>query len=191
MLHKRQARIVESTARHLVEDDFQLVGSESARHALVRSSLLEASGSDTVQTDWEATLPSPEVSLEFIEQLAGLSPIMARLSLRLTIDDYYGCWALNLYTERDDKGRARYPTLYDKERGKQGVLAHRYVWRTLIDPDIPSRLHLDHLCRVHACCNPGHLDAVTLATNPKRGNHARHLIGGQGVLFSLEGPQQV
>ena len=34
----------------------------------------------------------------------------------------------------------------------------------------PSGYHIDHLCRVRICCNPDHLEAVTLGENVLRGN---------------------
>lgn len=34
---------------------------------------------------------------------------------------------------------------------------------------IPEGLELDHLCRVRACCNPDHLEAVTHQENVRRG----------------------
>lgn len=34
---------------------------------------------------------------------------------------------------------------------------------------VPSELELDHLCRVRACCNPSHLEAVTAQENVRRG----------------------
>ena len=46
--------------------------------------------------------------------------------------------------------------------------AHRVVWTTLCGP-IPGNLPLDHLCRVHACVNPDHLEPVSAAVNIRRG----------------------
>lgn len=45
---------------------------------------------------------------------------------------------------------------------------HRYAYETL-RVEIPEGLHLDHLCRVRACCNPWHLEPVTHAENVRRG----------------------
>jgi hypothetical protein len=44
---------------------------------------------------------------------------------------------------------------------------HRVVWELLVGP-IPPGLTLDHLCRVRQCCNPDHLEPVTLRDNIMR-----------------------
>jgi hypothetical protein len=45
---------------------------------------------------------------------------------------------------------------------------HRLVYELLKGP-IPAGLQLDHLCRVRACINPDHLEAVTCKQNIQRG----------------------
>lgn len=45
---------------------------------------------------------------------------------------------------------------------------HRWAYLCLVG-EIPEGLHLDHLCRNRACCNPGHLEAVDGRTNILRG----------------------
>lgn len=47
--------------------------------------------------------------------------------------------------------------------------AHRYAYTLLVE-SIPSGLQIDHLCRVRACVNPKHLEAVTQRENLLRGN---------------------
>jgi hypothetical protein len=51
---------------------------------------------------------------------------------------------------------------------------HRWAYRLLVGP-IPEDMTIDHLCRVHACVNPDHLDPVTQYENNMRGY-------GQGAL---------
>lgn len=46
--------------------------------------------------------------------------------------------------------------------------AHRYAYQLLVGP-IPDGLQVDHLCRVRACVNPGHMEVVTLSENVLRG----------------------
>lgn len=48
--------------------------------------------------------------------------------------------------------------------------AHRIIYELLVG-DIGDDLQLDHLCRSPACCNPDHLEPVTLAENIRRGKN--------------------
>lgn len=48
------------------------------------------------------------------------------------------------------------------------VRAHRFSYELLVGP-IPAGLEIDHLCRVHLCVRPTHLEAVTHAENVRRG----------------------
>lgn len=52
--------------------------------------------------------------------------------------------------------------------GARLVKAHRYAYELAKGP-IPEGLDIDHLCRVRACCNPDHLEAVTRQVNVLRG----------------------
>lgn len=56
-------------------------------------------------------------------------------------------------------------------RGSWSNLEHRNVYVAAHGP-IPEGHDLDHLCRVHACVNPAHLEVVTHAENCRRGNVA-------------------
>jgi len=70
--------------------------------------------------------------------------------------------------------------------------AHRVAYELFKGP-IPAGLELDHLCRNRGCVNPDHLEAVTHATNIRRGagplaDNARkthcirgHLLEGDNV----------
>lgn len=51
-------------------------------------------------------------------------------------------------------------------------LAHRVYYERVHGP-VPDELQTDHLCRVRACVNPDHLEAVTGTTNQRRGNTAK------------------
>jgi len=50
---------------------------------------------------------------------------------------------------------------------------HRVMFRESVGP-IPSGYQIDHLCRVRACCNPAHLEAVTRQENIARGDCGKH-----------------
>jgi hypothetical protein len=59
---------------------------------------------------------------------------------------------------------------YGEFRGDgRRVYAHRFAYELLVSP-IPDGLQLDHLCRVHDCVNPDHLEPVTSRTNTLRGD---------------------
>lgn len=52
----------------------------------------------------------------------------------------------------------------------------KYVHRLMYENykgEIPTGYQIDHLCRVPACCNPGHLEAVTPQENVLRGDGAK------------------
>lgn len=60
-----------------------------------------------------------------------------------------------------------------------GHLASGRVWTThkmayrLLVGEVPDGLTLDHLCRIPLCCNPAHLEPVTLQENMHRAAIAR------------------
>lgn len=57
----------------------------------------------------------------------------------------YGCWAVD----------------------RKSQLTHRLAYAALVGP-IADGLTIDHLCRVKTCCNPAHLEPVTIAENIRR-----------------------
>lgn len=152
------------------------------RNALVQEAFRD---NDVVTLKWGVTLPHPSASEALLFALADEHPAIEWLSQKITLDDDTGCWALHLAAEYDDKKRARYPTLSNVAFGARGELAHRFVWRRLLNPFITSDQHLDHLCRNHACCNPLHLEAVPFAENTARGREAVRAALGQSTLDGL------
>lgn len=73
-----------------------------------------------------------------------------------------GCWLWTAAGARSGNGYGRF------HRDGRLLLAHRVAYEWLVG-SIPDGLELDHLCRVRACVNPGHLEPVTLRENILRG----------------------
>lgn len=59
--------------------------------------------------------------------------------------------------------------------GARSVATHRLTYEMYFGP-IDDGLHIDHLCRVRACCYPGHLEAVTPAENNRRSSGSGGLL---------------
>ncbi|WP_104128075.1 HNH endonuclease signature motif containing protein [Cryobacterium sp. Y57] len=78
------------------------------------------------------------------------------------VDRSEGCWLWNASVDKFGYGR------FTIRRGKV-QRAYRYSYEQLVGP-IPAGLQIDHLCRVRACVNPAHLEAVSQRVNVLRGN---------------------
>lgn len=79
--------------------------------------------------------------------------------MRRTDVDPWGCWLFLGSRDRHGYGRIKVPT--------RVAFAHRIAYEHLHGP-IPTGLVIDHLCRVHNCVNPDHMEPVTAAENTRR-----------------------
>ena len=85
--------------------------------------------------------------------------------------------------------RDGYGTFKWKRHGQEAILsAHRLAYVIHRGEQVPAGHQLDHLCRVHACVNPLHLQAVLPRVNTLRGfgpavrNRAKtHCINGHAL----------
>lgn len=71
-----------------------------------------------------------------------------------------GCWLWDGSCNPKGYGRLM--------RKRKTYMAHRVSYEVFVGP-IPDGLQLDHLCRVHCCVNPNHLEPVTGRENIIRG----------------------
>lgn len=75
------------------------------------------------------------------------------------------CW---LWTAgKNDRGYGHF------WRGDRDVPAHQFSYELAYGP-IAEGLEIDHLCRVHGCVRPDHLEAVTHRVNIQRGEAGAH-----------------
>lgn len=95
-------------------------------------------------------------------------PVLDRIAEGIEISEEGCCvWARNRYP--NGYGAITVGSRTDGTR--RNVRVHRLVYELLVGP-IPEGLHLDHLCRNRACCNPDHLEPVTCQENLLRGQAA-------------------
>ena len=91
-----------------------------------------------------------------------------------------GCWLF------PGASRAGYGVIGAGSRTEGIVLVHRLTYEYFIDA-IPTGLHIDHLCRVRACCNPWHLEPVSQAENNLRAARAnRRTACRRGHVYTPE-----
>ena len=83
---------------------------------------------------------------------------LEELQTRVTVT--HNCWIWLGPVNRNGYGYVK--------RGGRKVMAHRLAYMLKHGP-IPAGYVVDHLCRVRQCCNPDHLEAVTVQENTRRG----------------------
>lgn len=136
-----------------------------------------------IELSWGLELPDPAISGHLLGLLGEHNEAIAWYSQRVELDDE-GCWILPLPAGYDDKNRARYPQVSNRQFGAHSELAHRFVIRrTLGATGLTRADHIDHQCRKHACSNIAHLMITSPGQNTTRANIARRSTRGQGRLF--------
>lgn len=85
--------------------------------------------------------------------------VQSRLMAKVAVDDN-GCWIW-----QGAQTGTGYGHMWDGAKVRR---THRIAYEIHVGP-IPEGLHLDHLCRVRLCCNPAHLEPVTIRENLLRG----------------------
>lgn len=89
-------------------------------------------------------------------------PLMDRLLEKLIYVDATGCIEYGGAIDSTGYGRIG---LGGRDEGLGHTHRLMYEWSR---GEIPEGLHIDHLCRNRACCNPAHLEAVTQGENNRR-----------------------
>lgn len=100
---------------------------------------------------------------------------LARFMRFVQIDAATGCW---IWT--GTRSRNGYGGFWLDGRFRS---AHRVSFEHFVG-EVPKGLEVDHLCRVRACVNPEHLEAVTSGENKRRSPLVgRHLREPENVPF--------
>jgi hypothetical protein len=82
------------------------------------------------------------------------------INKKTKLDPSTGCWNWEGPFDQSSYGLAKIFRIHHR--------AHRLAYLLLVG-EIPDGLVLDHLCRNHGCCNPKHLEPVTIHENCRRG----------------------
>lgn len=111
----------------------------------------------------QAVKAMPAASLKPITLPGGAQTELAqarwdRITAKIVESDS-GCWEWTGRLIADGYGAIRIE--------RRTVYLHRLTYMALVG-EIPTGLHIDHLCRNRACCNPAHLEPVTCRENVLR-----------------------
>lgn len=111
-----------------------------------------------------------------------------------------GCWLWTAFLNPTGYGMFGIGSRTDGTR--RCVFAHRFAYTLLVGP-IPDGLTLDHLCRVHACVKPAHLEPATdrenilrspiqpAAVNARKTHcHKGHPFAGDNLRITKHGKRQ-
>jgi hypothetical protein len=96
--------------------------------------------------------------------MSGAGDAKAYIAARIAVEDrgYSSpCWIWQKALTEKGYGRAHIPGFSGMPR------VHRATYELYVSA-IPDGLTIDHLCRVKACCNPEHLEAVPALENFRR-----------------------
>lgn len=102
---------------------------------------------------WAALLALPPETAP--RKFSPTTPLIERVLWRSRVVET-GCWIFEGAHDSNGYGVLRMRGTNDR--------AHRIVHTAVTGP-IPTGSHLDHLCRVTSCCNPGHLEVTTVVVN--------------------------
>lgn len=86
-----------------------------------------------------------------------------RIAARVRVDPETGCW---IWTGAK-RGNGQYGYYGDVGYEGRRFSTHRLVYSLLVRPPTEGDV-FDHLCGRKLCCNPTHLESVTLAENARR-----------------------
>lgn len=89
-----------------------------------------------------------------------MTAIIERMRAKIAVADT-NCWLWQGEINRNGYGRVWV-------NGKR-LMAHRVAYEAFHGAITPG-LVLDHLCRNRRCCNPEHLEPVTVKVNTQRGD---------------------
>jgi len=114
---------------------------------------------------------------ELFESLPNRWKVRIKFSAHLF--EGFPCWEWHGWNDGKDNGRGHAKT---KIQGK-AVYVHRAIYE-MVAGDVPAEYVMDHRCENMPCCNPKHLEVVTVRENTYRGG--ARLFGPNGAYGESE-----